>query len=331
MFKSLKRIALPAMIASAVVLAATAAMADAVPKASQLLTEVGLSADAVQRVLAGEFVSADVPAVSERDLSIALAFVVKSSPADLAKQIVAGELVSADANVKARGLLTGASTPADLKKLQIASATASAFAGAKAGSDLNLSTDEIAAFNAAGAAGALDQLRAMLLKRYQSYRASGLAGIAAYDRGGSSSDPAADLRAASESSPGLKKYLPSLQQTLVTYPKAAVTGLKEDFYWLAYDIDGKPTYVLTHIMAAPDGDAAVVVQRQYYVSTGYNAEQAVAGFLPVEEGTVVVYVNHTFTDQVAGFGGSMKRSIGRNMMESQLKKVFEKARSMAKP
>ena len=34
-----------------------------------------------------------------------------------------------------------------------------------------------------------------------------------------------------------------------------------------------------------------------------------AGFLPVQEGTVVVYTTHTFTDQVAGFGGSMKRSI----------------------
>jgi len=40
-----------------------------------------------------------------------------------------------------------------------------------------------------------------------------------------------------------------------------------------------------------------------------------------------VYANHTCTDQVAGFGGSMKRSIGRRMMTSKLKEAFDAARS----
>ena len=70
----------------------------------------------------------------------------------------------------------------------------------------------------------------------------------------------------------------------------------------------------------------VKAQRQYYVSTTYNAEQAVVGFLPVQEGTVVAYINHTFTDQVAGFGGSVKRGVGRKMMASKLKESFDKTR-----
>ena len=40
------------------------------------------------------------------------------------------------------------------------------------------------------------------------------------------------------------------------------------------------------------------------------------------EQTVVVYTNHTFTDQVAGFGGSVKRSIGRRMMATKLEEMF---------
>ena len=36
------------------------------------------------------------------------------------------------------------------------------------------------------------------------------------------------------------------------------------------------------------GDSAVLVQRQYYVSQGYNAEQAIAAFLPVDLGTLVI-------------------------------------------
>jgi hypothetical protein len=35
------------------------------------------------------------------------------------------------------------------------------------------------------------------------------------------------------------------------------------------------------------------------VSTGYNIEQAVVGLLPLEDGTLVAYTNHTSTDQVA--------------------------------
>ena len=72
------------------------------------------------------------------------------------------------------------------------------------------------------------------------------------------------------------------------------------------------------------------MQRQYYVSTGYNAEQAVAGFLPAQGGTVVGYAAHAFTDQVAGFGGSMKRSIGRRVMADQMKKLFEAGRKQVK-
>ena len=102
--------------------------------------------------------------------------------------------------------------------------------------------------------------------------------------------------------------------------------MQQNFHWLNYNIDGTTTFVLTHTLVAVDGAARAVVQRQYYVSTGYNAEQAVAGFLPVQQGTVVVYTNHTFTDQVAGFGGSAKRNIGRRIMTSKLKQIFDAAR-----
>ena len=74
-------------------------------------------------------------------------------------------------------------------------------------------------------------------------------------------------------------------------------------------------------------DSAVLVQRQYYVSQGYNAEQAIVAFLPVDEGTLVIYTNHTSTDQVAGPGGGAKRTIGRRVMAGQLKRLFETTRA----
>jgi len=117
---------------------------------------------------------------------------------------------------------------------------------------------------------------------------------------------------------------------LLGYPQGTLPAMRQNFYWAKYNIQGKPTYVLTHILAASDGAARAVVQRQYYASTGYNAEQAVAGFLPVQEGTIVVYASHAFTDQVAGFGGSFKRGIGRRIMAGKLKQMFEAGRKRVK-
>jgi hypothetical protein len=35
-------------------------------------------------------------------------------------------------------------------------------------------------------------------------------------------------------------------------------------------------------------ETPMLVQRQYFVSRGHNAEQAIVAFLPVDEGTLVI-------------------------------------------
>jgi hypothetical protein len=106
--------------------------------------------------------------------------------------------------------------------------------------------------------------------------------------------------------------------------------MQEHFFWVKYAIQGKPTYVLTHVLVAPGGAARAVVTRQFYASTGYNGEQAVAAFLPVQGGTIATYESHAFTDQVAGFGGWVKRGIGSRIMADQMKKMFEAERRMVR-
>lgn len=317
----------------ALLLLAVPAAVQAQPSADQLLTDMQLSAADKQKVLRGEFVSTSVPAVSERDLSFAIAFLVKTSPDALDKQVMAGDLVTADAQVQTFGQLKGSGSLADFARLTITGDEVKALAGAQAGDALNLSTAEIAAFKAAGSApGAVQQqLHRMLLARYQAYRASGLAGIAPYDRGGGrSTDHAADLRRAAEATPALKKYLPGFQVVLLGFPKASLMpSMRESFFWVRSVIEGKPTYVLTHVMAAADGPNRALVRRQFYASTGYNGEQSVAGFLPVQGATVVVFVSHAFTDQVTGFGGSVKRGIGSKVMAGKMRDIFEAGRKKA--
>jgi hypothetical protein len=304
-------------------------VAHAQPSAEQVLTDMGLSDGDRQRVLSGEFVTADVPTVSERDLSFAVAFLVKTSPGSLGNRLMSGDLVTADAQVQTWGELKGAGSLADFARLRVTSDEARALSGAKGGDALNLSGGEVAALTAArGEPDAILQaLRTMLLARYQAYRTSGLAGIAPYDRGGGrSTDHAADLRKACEASAGLKKYLPAFQAALLGYPKTTTPQMRESFFWVKSIIDGKATYILTHLMATPDGAAYAYARRQFYASTSYNGEQSVAGFLPVPDGTVVVLTSHAFTDQVAGFGGSMKRRIGSSVMARKMKEIFEAGR-----
>jgi len=303
-------------------------VAHAAPSAEQVLNDMQLSAEDRQKVSKGEFVTASVPAVSDRDLSFAIAFLVKTSPHALGKQAMSGNLVTADAQVQSWGEIKGAGSPADFEKLKITADEAKALAAAKPGDALNLSAAEIAAFAGTGGKpdAILDTLKKMLLARHQAYRTSGLAGIAPYDRGGRTTDHASDLRKASEAAAGFKKYLPAFQAVLLGYPKATVPQMRENFYWVKSIIEGKATYILTHLVGTPDGGAYALARRQYYASTNYNGEQSVAGFLPVADGTVVVLTSHAFTDQVAGFGGSMKRSIGSSMMAKKMREIFEAGR-----
>src|SRR5262245_52421522 len=91
-------------------------IAHAQPSADQVVSEMGLSDGDRQKVLNGEFVTADVPSVSDRDLSFAIAFLVKTSPAALGKQVMSGNLVTADAQVQSWGEIKGAGSPADFAK-----------------------------------------------------------------------------------------------------------------------------------------------------------------------------------------------------------------------
>ena len=317
-------------VATVLSLIALVSVVHAQPSADQVLTDAGLSAGDKQNVLSGQFVDLSISGVSDRDLSFAIAYLVKTTPDDLVKQLVAGKLVTGDPQVKAVGELSAAGSLADFAQLTLTDDEARALAKAKAGEALNLSAGEIGAFTALGtgsAAAVQEQLRRMLLARYQAYRGSGLAGIARYDRGdGRTTDLAADLRRASQSTPGLQKHVPTFQKALLDYPRAALAGTQEKFLWMKSLIHDEMTYILAHALIIPDGTARVLVRRDFYVSTGYNGEQSVAFFVPVQEGTVVISKVHAFTDQVTGFGGSLKRSIGSKVMASTMQEIYEAQR-----
>jgi hypothetical protein len=327
----------PRAAATAVLLALAApASAQGNPRAEALLAQLPFSAAEQRRIQAGELVTtASRERTSNRELAITMAFLIRDPPADLASMFEKAYGYDADQTVTAHGELHGDGSLADLQALRLTpngDAEARRFAEASPGTDLNLSTEEIAAFRALPertTAAVEAELRRMLLARYQAYRARGLAGIQPYARSrGRSTNPADDLRRATEASPVLAREAPEVVRALLDFPRSQPAKSTESFLWVNFDIDRRPTIALTHRLIIPQNDGTLVfVDRHYYVSRSHNAVQKIAGIFPVQEGAMVIYANRTFTDQLGGVGASTKQAIGRRMMSSQLAAFYEQLRS----
>jgi hypothetical protein len=323
------------VLASAI---AASSSSEPLPDAETVLEDVGFSADEISQVMAERFVEASARASNERELDASLAFLVATPPTHLANQLRQGLLDRDDPDTIAFESIQGTPTLASFGRLALQperEKRAKAYAEARPGEDLNLSSEEIAAFDALGAGAAPSAvegaLRHALLARLQAYQARGLAGIAPYARsGGKTRSAADDLRSAVRASKELEKLTPNAYQALLAYPSAKPAGLEETFEWSQFEAHGVPTIALTHWLFIPDGDAWVVAQRQFYVSGGYNCEQAVSGFLPMRQGTLVLYTNRTSTDQVTGFGGGAKRAIGSKLLVSELEKLYGRVRAADK-
>jgi len=317
-------------------LAFAAPAAAELPSAAEALELLGL-ADDREQIMAGKIVSRPIKPSNAREVAVGMAFVVRESPAKLVQH--ARDELLGDTGPKnlSKGDFEGEGSLADLAALELrpnAVERAKQYLHASPGEDFNLSSREIAAFrslgSAAGVPAVIEQVRRNLLARYQAYRAKGLDGIEPYARSKSKSwSPAGDLRAAVEASKALEKYTPDFRQVLLRWPQDLPKQLEESFHWSNYATPYAPSLILTHELYMPVGDGFVVGQRQFYVSHGYNSEQAIAAFIPVSEGTLVAYANRTSTDKVEGFGGSTKRRIGSKLMARQLSSLYERVQKDA--
>ena len=73
--------------------------------------------------------------------------------------------------------------------------------------------------------------------------------------------------------------------------------------------------------------SALGAEIHFYASSQYNSMLTVVGVIPYADGSLVFAVNHTFTEQVTGIGSSVRRSIGRNLVATQLAGQLEETRN----
>jgi hypothetical protein len=324
------------------VLLLNAGVALADPTAEEVIAAVGIPPADVPRLQQGEIVSFSVSEGGAKSLASGIAMYVKASPAKFVDLVKRGSLLAADPDVIARGDLAAGSGAEAFAKFAYTAAQADEARGlleVKPGSDFNLSSQEIASFQAlqsridtgndkAVAEAVSANYRALLAERLKAYQQGGLKSIAAYDRGGGEkADPSGELAADTRENKVLARYFPVLQQALLRSPATLPAGVESQFLWINREVQKRPTPILSHRLAYSLNNGAVMVQREFYVGHSYNSSQATFGSLPYLDGAIVLYGLRSSTDQVAGLGQAVKHSIGREQMKKEIIKHFQRIKA----
>jgi hypothetical protein len=164
--------------------------------------------------------------------------------------------------------------------------------------------------------------QATLKGRYEAYRAHGLKGSLPGARGEL-------LSLAIQETDSLGR-VPGYAKALLDFPADPLPGMEHRFFAYEQNVEGRPALVLSHRAAVRGEHEALITEQRYYVSQGYDCRFIASECVEVADGTLVFYVNRTFTDRVAGFGSALKHAIGRRKMLAEVAAKLRRIRDQLK-
>ncbi|UOA07315.1 hypothetical protein [Methylobacter sp. S3L5C] len=306
------------------------------PDSIAMIQQLGIKPQDLASLDQGGIVFFNVAGSSEKELTIGAAMYLLAEPSKIIELIKREDLVSLDTGVLAAGDIPLQATQDVFKgfALRAGSAAAEDFLAATPGSQFNLSTQEFQIIRTISTAlpdAASEVYRKILWQRWQSYRKTGLKGIANYDRGdGTEANPAGELQTAALESKVLAHYFPELFKAWLNYPVALPIGVEEAFFWSNREVQGSPTAILVHRVMLSERGGELILTLQFYAGHSFNSNQLVIVCLPYRDGSLVFYENRNFTDQVAGFGSNLKHAIGNSMAQNEISKLLKDLRKSLK-
>jgi hypothetical protein len=335
---------LPALAAVTLLLTSTLLFAQSVTW--DQIFALGFKPDQKAAFESGEVISSGFEELSDKELALAMAVLI---PAPMEKVIGFSRSKNAfevNKDILAHGTLEGGDTKAFLASAQFDASESdeiNKLIAVEPGSTFNLSAGEVARFQAlrkkhpgncakdATCAGAvMNEYRGVLEARLKAYQAKGLAGIEPYTRGSKSAEPAKELTQAAEAMTLAQKTFPQFYDAFRNYPKGGSSNVEHTFLWFKQMVQDRPTFILSHRMAFQSDDLMFRIERHFYVGQSYNSLQIVIGLLPSGDKTSMFYLNRTSTDQVAGFMSGTRHSMGRKIMEKEIRKLFDAALTAVK-
>ncbi len=305
------------------------ALLAAAPALAQLQTPMevaralGMSDEAIERVKRGEVVVEELEASSDKDLSLAIVARIEAPLQKVYEFVETGRLVEISTVTLSVGDID--TSTFSFARMELPDDVLQLLVDDPAGT-FHMSGEELAQVAEAAAQGkarALAAYQAVLSARARAYWEQGIAGIAPYKGKGRS--PRVDLGHANAAARKLV-HSPAVLAELDAVPSNSPGKAEHRLYWAVQKGRDRAAPVLNHRILYAEGDGQVLIERRFYSGYDYDSLQIVTGVLPVSERRCVVfYSNHTYTSQVAGFGGGVKRSIGRKLMQQELVAEMERA------
>jgi hypothetical protein len=166
----------------------------------------------------------------------------------------------------------------------------------------------------------------ILAARLTAYVKQGLAGVQPYVRdSGNVVNPAAELGNAIRSLAFLSDEFPGFVDALGR-PSSASSAVMRNYYWMERPVDKENVLTLSVEERYKHGKAAVGADVHFYASRDYNSMLTLIAVVPYGKDWMVFAINHTFTDQVTGFGSTVRRAVGRDLVATELGKQLAETR-----
>lgn len=163
--------------------------------------------------------------------------------------------------------------------------------------------------------------------RLNAYARQALSGVRPYVRAnGDVVNPAVELRNAIRDLAFLADEFPGFVDTLGAPTSASDSRVTRQYYWMERRLETDNVLALSAELRRRDARAAIGADVHFYASREYNAMLTLIGVLPYGADWMVFAVNHTFTDQVQGFGSAARRAIGRDLVATELGKQLAETR-----
>ena len=287
---------------------------------------LGFNAAALDRVRGGELIARRSPETTDKELALVVWGWSRHPVALLFELLAAEDLLRVDPSVVAFGEIDPAALERSFEGLALGDASLAELGAAGPAGPLNLSHEEHRKL--AEPRDRLVTYREVLAQRVRDYLRGGMGAIAPYARGRGVVEPGAELRAATAGYRVLSQQVPDFHRAWTRFPeRASEWAFTHRFFWIVQRLEKRPTVVLTHVMLGSREGRAFAAERQFYVGRAYNASETVWGGLPAERGSYVFYHNRTSTDRVAGFGSSMRKALGRQLMENEVLAFLERLRA----
>jgi hypothetical protein len=309
------------------------------PTVEEVLIETPFKAKHIKQVLKGEIATTRVVPVSKTELAQGVACLIPNGRLKDFDTLESITWLGPEKLFLASGQIPADPVLADFEGIQLYPKyedEIEEYVDAKPGVHLNLSLSEIAEFTQRESSVSKEQLpiavderiRELLLTRQQIYREQGINGLAPYARKkGREVQPLDQMKISLEESLGLKTHYPAVYSFLEQYPQADIqapgTDFSENYYWNIWNLDDRPAVGLNHRLQINVDDARFIIERGHYVSHSLEGIQILVAVIPVQEGTLLVYVNRTWSHKVAGFFSLIKKSIGYKIMLSEMENVLE--------